>query len=145
MRIAVIGTALLLGACGSPTVTFEDTSMKNASDLAATVSSPAPAVVDCSGKPDFAPVEAGATITTCTQGDIAATGKTSGTIIYTSASAPAAVLAAAKAHATGAGLKVNIENETMVSASEGQRTLMVMAAAQDGGSQVTVNWGRPKG
>jgi hypothetical protein len=136
MRVAVMGTALLLGACGG-TAAPENKTDANATQA----SSPAPAVApDCSGKPDFAPVEAGATITTCTQGS--ALGKVSGTILYTVEAAPAAVLAAAKAHATGAGLKINIDNDMTVSASEGQRTLMVMAMPQGSGSTVTVNWGR---
>lgn len=134
MRIAVIGTALLLGACGGA-----------AADNATQASSPAPAAApDCSGKPDFVAVEADAKITTCTQGDTAATGKVSGTVIYTSETPVGQVLTHAKDSALKAGLTVNIENEMTVAAAEGQRTINVMAMPQGAGSTVTVSWGRPK-
>ena len=84
---------------------------------------------DCT-RARFVPLYADARITTCV-----AEGKR-GTIIYTSAATPGAVLAWYRSEVEKAGLKVSLQTDMNLSASEGNRKLMVMAIDH----QVTVNW-----
>ena len=86
------------------------------------------------------PLYADAKITTCVSND-SLEGRKSGSVIFASAAAPGTVLAWYKAEAEKAGLKVNLQTEMSLSASQGGKTMMVMAMAQDGATQVTVNWG----
>jgi len=51
------------------------------------------------------------------------------------------VLAFYKGEAEKAGLKVNLQTDMNLSASQGTKTMMVMAMMQGGQNQVTVNWG----
>jgi len=121
--------ALLLAGCGqSATVT-------EGKDGGVTVEKDGTTVSvngkDCA-RASFVPLYADAKITTCVAEN------KRGTVIYTSAATPGAVLAWYRAAAEKAGLKVNLQTDMNLSASEGKRTLMVMAGP---GNQVTVNWG----
>lgn len=135
MRLAMgAGLALLLSGCGGPSVT-------KAPDGSVTVEKDGTRVsvntADCAHAA-FVPVYADAKITTCvTSKD----GDKRGTIIYTSAAVPGVVLGWYKAEAEKAGLKVNLQTDMNLSASEGKRTMMVMAMTEGQATQVTVNWG----
>lgn len=135
-----LGLAALLSACGGrPAVdnTASATETRAAEILSANGSN------DCKKNPDFAPVYTDAKISVCSSAHFDATGKDAGTVSYSSAAAPAVILAWSKEHATKAGLAERISNDKMFSAGEGQkRTIMVMALPEGSGSKVTVNWGK---
>ncbi len=136
--VMLLGGLALAGCGGQPPATNQ---ASHDSGSSAGIAS----AVDCSGKPDFVPVYADAKISTCTQGDVAATGRTSGTILYTSAAAPTTVLSWSKEQALRAGLALKLEDGMSISAMQGdERTLKVMAMAQGAGSTVTVNWGQAR-
>lgn len=96
---------------------------------------------DCSKKPDFAPVYAGATIRVCSSAHFDATGKDAGTVSYGTSAAPAEVLAWSRSEATRSGLAERLATDKMFSAGRAGKTLMVMALPEGSGSKVTVNWG----
>jgi hypothetical protein len=152
MTIAVGLAALLAGCGGSPSTTSATTTASSSSEngsAGASVGSVAAVTGgvegsnDCSKKPDFAPVYAGGTIRVCSSAHFDAANRTSGTVSYTTAAAPAAVLAWSKEQAAKAGLAERLSTDKMFSAGEGaRRTLMVMALPDGSGSRVTVNWGK---
>ncbi|MDF7774247.1 hypothetical protein P1X14_03210 [Sphingomonas sp. AOB5] len=141
MRIAIgLMLAVSLSACGAKPAgdkrddTFET---KAAEVLSANGSN------DCAKNPDFAPIYTDAKINVCSSAHFDATGKDAGTVSYSSAAAPAVILAWSKEHATKSGLAERISNDKMFSAGEGnKRTIMVMALPEGSGSKVTVNWGK---
>lgn len=126
MKRAAVLLALLLAGCGA-----------SPSGPAVTVDKDGKTVSvggkDCA-RAGFVPLYADAKLTTC-----AADGKR-GTIIYTSAAAPGAVLAWYRAEAEKAGLKVTLQTDMNLSASQGSRSLMVMAMMQGSDNQVSINW-----
>lgn len=138
LRPAISAALLLaLGACGGDKpVDGANLSIANA-NLDVTTGDAA-----CSQRPPHAPVYADASYVTCAAGAISATSKVSGTVVYETAAAPAAVLAWSKAEAIKAGLTEQLSSADMISATEGDRTVMVMAQPRGSGSMVTVNWGR---
>ncbi|HWU94758.1 MAG TPA: hypothetical protein VN029_04125 [Sphingomonas sp.] len=141
MRGAVIGLALLLAACGGPKTT-DDPAAQNVIDAASKGTSAAVAAGTCAGKPDFVPIYKEAKIISCTSGDVAATGKRSGTVIYTDFASPSSILTWSKQQALASGLALSIEDGTSFSAAEGgKRTLRVMAETGTARTNVTVNWG----
>jgi hypothetical protein len=128
--IAVAGMALLLGGCG-----------RHAKEVASDTA--IPGAPDCGKKPVFVGLYADAKVTVCSAIRGSEDGKDSGTIIYTSAAAPAAILAWSKAQAVKAGLIEQLSTPETISVAEGEtRTVMVMAAPNGKGSQVTVSWSR---
>jgi predicted lipoprotein with Yx(FWY)xxD motif len=150
MRGALLIGAVLLAGCGgkpSATVVTKDGTVVAKSDGSVTVTTANESATltagaeSCTTKPDFAPVYAGASIKACVAGD--ALGRHSGSITYTVAAAPAAVLAWSKAEGDKAGLKQNLLTDSMLSASEGEkRTLAVIVTPEGSGSSVIVNWGQ---
>ena len=136
MRMTIgAGLALLLAGCnqGATVTKTPDGGVTVEKDGATvTVNSK-----DCT-RASFVPLYADAKVTTCVASK---DGDKRGTIIYTSAATPAAVLAWYKAEAEKAGLKVTLQTDMNLSASEGKRTLMVMAMMQGSDNQVSVNWG----
>lgn len=148
MRSAIVLTAVLLAGCGGAGTTNTTTTKIDTDGTTVTTESGGAKLttgtaIDCSSKPDFAPVYAGSTINVCASAPVEATGRVSGTLVYTNAAAPAAILAWSKEQALGGGFKANFETDTTFSArADDKRTLVVMVAAADSGSQVTVNWGR---
>jgi len=128
--LGVTLSAVALGGC-RPSVTATDTVIAGAED--------------CGKKPVFVPLYADAKVTLCSSGHDDATRKDSGMLLYTSAAAPAAVLAWSKAEAAKAGLAERLTTPEMFSAGDGEkRTVMIMAAPKGSGSQVTLNWGRER-
>lgn len=128
------GLALLLSACGGANVTTTANGGVTVETGGETVSVN---TKDCK-RGGHIPLYADAKITTC----VASTDADKrGTIIYTSAATPSVVLGWYKAEAEKAGLKVNLQTDMNLSASQGARTMMVMAMTQGGATQVTVNWG----
>lgn len=130
MRAAPLALVLLLAACGS-----------RGGDLPGdTAIAGAP---DCGKKPGFVPIQADAKVLVCSVNH--ATRKDSGTLIYTSAATPAALLAATKDATLKSGLEEQLTTPETYSASQGdRRSVMVMAAAKGAGSQVTVTWSRER-
>jgi hypothetical protein len=144
MRSAICLAALLLAGCGGGTTSTTTVTQdgKTVAVEGGGAKLTTGAGIACSNKPDFAPVHAGSTIKLCVSAPVEATGRTSGSVSYSNAATPAAVLAWSKAQALGAGFKVNFETETTFSAqTEDKKSLVVMAAPEGSGSQVTVNWG----
>ena len=130
IRAGVAGAlAALLAGCGSPgtSVTQDGNGSVNVTTPGATVTVNGGATC---AHPDFAPLYADAKITTCAVG----------TVIYTTAATPAAILAWTRDQAGKSGLKIDLATDMNLSATEGSRNLMVMAMPEGTGSQVTVNW-----
>lgn len=139
MRVTIAaGLALLMAGCGSPSST-----VTQSADGGAKVESQGASVTvnakDCA-RAAHAPLYADARITTCVA-DHQTEGEKRGSVIFITPAAPAAVLAWYKGEAQKAGLKLNIETNMSISASEGKKTLMVMAMPQGSETAVTVNWG----
>lgn len=130
MRAGLIVVALLLTGCGS-----------RGGDLPGdTAIAGAP---DCGKKPAFVALQADAKVLVCSVSHEPR--KDSGTVIYTSAAAPAALLAAVKDAAIKAGLEERISTPETFSAGQGdRRSLTVMASPKDAGSQITVMWSRER-
>ena len=147
MRVTIaMGLAALLAACdggGEPSAgnatagNSADATLGSGSALAGGVEGSN----DCSKKPDFAPIYAGAAIRVCSSAHFDATGKDAGTVAYGTSAAPATVLAWSRAEATRAGLAERMATDKMFSAGRADKTLMVMALPEGSGSKVTVNWG----
>jgi hypothetical protein len=146
MRGVVVLTAMLLAGCGGASTTSttkveQDGRTVTVEGGGATVTTGAG--IACANKADFAPVYAGSTIKLCVSAPVEATGRISGSVSYTNAATPAAVLAWSKQQALAGGFKVNFETDTTFSArADDKRSLVVMVAPDGSGSQVTVNWGR---
>ena len=134
-----IGAALglLLASCGSPTGT-----VTQKADGSVTVQKDGATVTvnarDCQ-RAAHVPLYADAKVTTCVA-DNQQSGEKRGSVIFTSAATPATVLAWYRAEAEKAGLKVNLQTDMNLSASEGKKTMMVMAMAEGSATQVSVNW-----
>jgi len=141
MRGAVIGLALLAGACGGPRTT-NDPAAQNVIDATSKGTPAAVAAGTCNDKPDWVPIYKEAKIISCTSGDVAVTGKRSGTVIYTDFGSPSSVLTWSKQQAMAQGLSLSIEDGKSFSAAQGdKRTLRVMAEPGTAVTNVTVNWG----
>lgn len=136
------GLLALLAGCGGGAPQQSTTVTPGADGSVTVAGSNASVTVNATEckKPDYAPTYADAKITTCV-GDEQDARESRGSVMYTSAAAPAAVLAWSKEQAVKSGLEVSLQNDMSVSASDGDRTLMVMAMPQGSGSQVSVNWG----
>lgn len=135
MRLASLGLGMLLAGCGQPPATNQTA---HDSSSSAGIARQA----DCSARPDFVPLYADAQVTSCAQSDVAATGRRSGTILYTSAAAPTTILTWSREQGLRSGLALRLEDGMSISMGEGDaRTLRVMAMARGKGSTVTVNWG----
>jgi hypothetical protein len=128
--IALAGLAALLAGCGS-----------RGGDLPGdTAIAGAP---DCGKKPAFVPLQADAKVLVCSVSH--ETRKDSGTVIYTSAATPAALLASVKDTAIKAGLEETLSTPETFSASQGERrSVMVTVAPKAAGSQVTMMWSRER-
>lgn len=141
MRAAVIGLAVLAGACGGPKTT-SDPAAQNVIDAASKGTPAAVAAGTCSDRPDWVPIYKEAKLLSCTSGDVAVTGRRSGTVIYTDFASPSSVIAWSKQQAIAQGLSLTIEDGKSFSASQGdQRTLRVLAESGTAVTNVTVNWG----
>ena len=143
-RILTVAAIALLAGCGSQPAPPDGSSVvttlnPDGSTTVSPVKPPTTVNVSECDRAETAPVYADARITTCVADR---RGRERGTVIYESAAAPATVVAWSKEQALKHGLKVNFETATTVSASEGSRTLLVVAMANGSGSRVTVNWGR---
>ncbi|MFS2109523.1 hypothetical protein ACCC88_07540 [Sphingomonas sp. Sphisp140] len=144
MRVAVIGLALLAGACGGPRTT-DDPAAQNVIDATSKGVPAKVAAGTCNDKPDFVPVYKEAKIISCTSGDVAVTGKRSGTVIYTNFASPSTILTWSKQQALAQGLSLRIEDGKSFTAGDGnKRTLRVMAESATAVTNVTVNWGVEK-
>jgi hypothetical protein len=130
MRAGLIAIVLLLAGCGS-----------RGGDLPGDTA--IAGFPDCGKKPAFVPVQPDAKVLVCSVSH--ETRKDSGTVIYTSAAAPAALLAAVKDATNKAGLEEKISTPETFSAGQGdRRSVTVMAAPKDAGSQITVMWSRER-
>lgn len=136
---AALAALLLLSACGKGD--------KPAADAAAPAPTPVAASTQCDSLPDFAPLYAGAVVSGCFKGaSTVRENHDSGTAIYAAKATPAEVLAWYKQETAAKGLAPSLASDTMFSARDGEkRTVMILTAAKDGGTQVTVNWGRDTG
>ncbi|PVX28432.1 hypothetical protein [Sphingomonas pokkalii] len=144
-RIGAILCLVLLAGCGRGERTTDDPVAQNVAVAAAEgTSANVAAAVDCSNRPDFVPIYAGAEITRCVAGpDGLAKGHVSGTIVYETMAAPRDVLGWSRAQANASGLRYRRESETMYAAGdEARRSVMIVVDRHDGGTRVTVNWGR---
>jgi hypothetical protein len=147
MRLAAIGLAALLSACGGSGPDTATTNDPAAQNVAAAAAEGTPAVVaaatECKAKPDFVPVYGDATITLCTSGAGVQPGHESGTIVYTTSARPRTALGWSREQANASGLGQRMLTETMYSAGEAsKRSLTVIVEPEGSGAKVTVNWGR---
>lgn len=96
----------------------------------------------CTGLPAHVALLPDASVSLCTKGETAPD-RTSGTVIYVTASKTPEVLAFYREQADKAGLKPGVSTPTSYSAIDGtRRTMMAMVADGEGGKrQVTLNWG----
>jgi hypothetical protein len=141
MRGAVIGLAFLAAACGGPKTT-DDPAAQNVIDATSKGVPAKVAAGTCNDKPAWVPLYKEAKIISCTSGEVAVTGKRSGTVIYTDFASPSSILAWSKQQALAQGLSLSIEDGKSFSASQGNtRTLRVMAESATAVTNVTVNWG----
>jgi hypothetical protein len=141
MRAAVTLILLLASACGGPKTT-DDPAAQNVIDATSKGVPAKVATGSCNDKPDWVPIYKEAKIISCTSGDVAVTGKRSGTVIYTDFASPSSVLTWSKQQAIASGLSLNIEDGRSFTASEGdKRTLRVSAESGTAVTNVTVNWG----
>lgn len=144
MRHLFVTAALLVGACGGgSTETTSDPTGQNVAEAASKGKSAAiTAAADCSNKPDFVPIHAGAQITTCVSGADGTPQHVSGTIVYLVKAQPAEVLGWSRAQANASGLGQRLSTPTQYSAGEeGKRSLLIVVEPMNGGTRATVNWG----
>ena len=137
MKRFAAGFALLLAGCNQGA-----TVPKSADSSLTVTSAKAGAAIDpknCAHAA-HAPIYQGAKIISCVSGSMTE-GQKRGSIIYTSAAAPGTVLAWYRGEAEKAGLKVALQTDMSLSASEGNRKLMVMAMHEGSATQVSINWG----
>jgi hypothetical protein len=148
VRLAMaLGLTGLLAACGGGTTTTVDTKSTSITttdgNSVTETSLGGAAAQNCAAKPDFAPVYPGATIVTCGSGNVEATAKDSGSIIYKTSASPATVIAFAKAETAKSGLTPGMDMPTMYSAIEGtKRTTMTVVEPDGSGSRVVLTWGK---
>ena len=145
MRLAAIGLAALLSACGgADTATTNDPAAQNVA-MAAAEGTPAvvASAAECKAKPDFVPIYGDATIILCTSGAGVQTHHESGTIVYTTSANPKTVLGWSREQANASGLGQRMLTSAMYSAGEEvKRSIVVMVEPEGSGAKVTVNWGR---
>jgi hypothetical protein len=145
-RLLVTAILLLPSACGGgvSSDTTDDPVAQNVVEAAA-AGTPAAvaAAVDCSNKPDFVPVYQDAQITTCVSGEDGLPRHVSGTIVYLTKKTPAEVLGWSREQVNASGLGQRLSTPTQYSAGEEtRRSVMVLVEPMNGGTRVTVNWGR---
>lgn len=145
MRHLILGTTLLLAACGNK-VSTETTDDPTGQNVAAAAAAGRPAAVtaaiDCSNKPDFVPLYADAQVTTCVSGPDGTPRHVSGTIVYLVKAQPAEVLGWSRAQANASGLGQRLSTADKYSAGEDtKRSLLIVVEPMNGGTRATVNWG----
>lgn len=130
MRAAPLALVLLLAGCGPRGADLPgDTAIAGAPD--------------CGKKPAFVPIQGDAKVLVCSVNH--APRKDSGMLIYTSAAAPAALLAAVKDATLKSGMEEQISTPETFMASQGdRRSVQVTAAPKDAGSQITLMWSRER-
>jgi len=136
---------LLLAACGRGEKTTDDPVGQNvASAAAAGVPANVTAAMDCSNKPDFVPVYAGATILSCTAAPDGLPGRhVSGNLVYETDAAEKTVLGWSRAQANAAGLKYRRDTSYSYEAGEEtERSLRVVVDSHRGRTRVSISWGQ---
>ena len=141
-RILMVGVVLaLLGGCGKAAVRQVTGNGAAPARKAVAASS---RKVDCRTLPDFVPIFADARVDGCVSGSGEA-GSESGTITYTTAAAPRAVLLWYKNKSAAEGLAEAMSSPTLYGAREpGKRNLIVLTDVMKNGTKVTINWGRSR-
>lgn len=141
----VLLASLLLAGCGRGERTTDDPVAQNVA-AAAAEGTPAnvAAAVDCSQKPDFVPIYAGATIRSCVAAPDGLPGRhVSGNIVYETDAAPHEVLGWSRAQANASGLKFRRETESSYAAGEErERSLLVTVDRHEDRTRVSIAWGR---
>lgn len=137
LHLASLCSLTLLAACGGggdKTATQGDGKV---------VSVAAGAAVECKDLPPYAELMSDAAVSVCSRGQTRP-GHVSGSVLYTSAMAPEAVIAFYKEKAAAAGLHDGMNVPGMYSAVDGaKRSMMVMPKVKDDGkTHVVLNWGR---
>lgn len=137
--------ALPLATCGRGEQSTDDPVAQNVA-VAAADGMPAnvAAAADCSNKPDFVPIYAGARITRCLAApDGIAPGHVSGTIVYETDADPRTVLGWSRAQANASGLRYRREADNLYAAGDDtRRSLMMVVDRYANRTQVMINWGR---
>ncbi|MGN6820593.1 MAG: hypothetical protein ACTHJR_18200 [Sphingomonas sp.] len=141
LRIILAGAMLTLGGCEAGNDNRKADARGPATTASVAASSDAPA--DCSKLPEFVPLYADAQVETCVSGPAGEPRRESGTVVYTTAAEPGAVIAWYKDKAIGDGLVPALSTPTLFSARDGsKRSVMAMVETVRGSTKVTLNWGR---
>jgi hypothetical protein len=134
--VALALAVVLLAGCGpdKPAADAGPTAIKSAS-------------IVCDSLPDFALLYVDAAVAACsTSRSVLNAAQEKGTVVYTTQVPPAELLAWYRDQTEVKGLAPGLSSETSYSASDGEkRTVTVTAAADEGGTKVTMNWGRDAG
>lgn len=139
-----------LGAAAAVTAAFFLAGCGPGDKPAADASAPTPirsASVTCDGLPDFALLYVDAAVTACTKGpSTVRENHESGTVVYRTKTPAAEILSWYKDQSEVKSLTPSLSTDAMYSARDGEkRTMVVLTSAVEGGTQVTMNWGRDLG
>lgn len=144
IRIATAAAlAAMLAACGGGTEGGEAPKAAGQADFKVTGAGGATVAGGnqaCAEKPDFVPILAGATITTCIATDTKA-GEVGGSVGYTTPASPAEVRDQSRSALQASGLTIAADTETALSGSEpGKRSVAIIIAPGNGTTTVIANW-----
>ncbi|WP_245824777.1 hypothetical protein [Sphingomonas azotifigens] len=145
-QMAAAMAIVMLAACGrgGETSTDDPVGQNVASAAAAGVPANVAAAIDCSNKPDFVPVYAGATILSCTAAPDGLAGRhVSGNLVYETDASEKQVLGWSRAQANASGLKFrHATGFSYEAGEEGERSLRVVVDSHAGRTRVSINWGQ---
>lgn len=137
VQSGAILAALLLAGCGGEKKAEQAEASANAVAVGGET-------VECTGLPEHVALLPDAKVSVCTRGE-AMPGRISGSVVYSTASNPDAVIAFYKEKTAAAGLQPGISAPGTFSAREGtRRTVMIMPEVEGTGSKVRLNWGQDK-
>lgn len=130
----MLSVAIWLNACGTSVDLKPD-------DKTVPMPSSDGGAVKCSNLPTHVALLPDARVVVCNKGSAIA-GRTSGTIIYTTARPIAAVFEFYRENAKKAGLTPGQTSPSSFSAQSGEkRSILAMVAAEGNRTKVTINWG----
>ena len=142
LRIFMAGAMLAtLGACGEDDGNAQAANDRGPTTTASVVASGS-GPADCSKLPAFVPLYDDARVETCVTG-AGEPGRESGTVIYTTGAAPAAIIAWYRDKAKSDAMAEALSTPTLLSVRDASgSSLMALVETVKGTTKVTLNWGR---